>query len=283
MTAAAQEADMEEAETIGGRVSVACADGIAEVLLDRPEKLNALDPAMFEALIEAGERLSRRKDFRAVVLHGAGRGFSAGLDMQSFASMAAGRRDSLLADLVQRTHGEANAPQRAALVWRDLPVPVIAAIHGVAVGGGFQIALGADLRYVAPDARLSILEIKWGLVPDMGGIALMREFARADVVRELAFTGREFSGAEAAAYGFATAVHADPLAAARETARAIASRSPDAVRALKRLLNASADLDAASILLAESKEQAALIGAPNQIEAIRSGVEKRPARFVDPD
>jgi enoyl-CoA hydratase/carnithine racemase len=274
---------MEQAETIGGRVSVACDGGVAEVRLDRPEKLNALDPAMFEALIEAGERLSRRRDLRAVVLYGAGRGFSAGLDMQSFASVAAGRRDGLLGDLVNRTHGEANAPQRAALVWRDLPVPVIAAIHGVAFGGGFQIALGADLRYVAADARLSILEIKWGLVPDMGGIALMRELARADIVRELAFTGREFSGAEAAAYGFATAVHADPLAAARETARAVASRSPDAVRALKRLLNASTDLDAAAILLAESKEQAALIGAPNQIEAIRSGVEKRKARFVDPD
>jgi len=274
---------VEKAETIGGRVSVACADGIAEVLLDRPEKLNALDTRMFEALIEAGEQLGRRKDLRAVVLHGAGRSFSAGLDMQSFASLASGRRDGLLANLTQRTRGEANAPQRAALVWRDLMVPVIAAIHGVAFGGGLQIALGADLRYVAPEARLSILEIKWGLVPDMGGIALMRELARADVVRELAFTGREFSGAEAVAYGFATAVHADPLGAARQTARTIASKSPHAVRALKRLLNASAGLDRAAILLAESKEQAALIGAPNQIEAIRSGVEKRPARFVDPD
>ena len=274
---------MQRAETIGGRVAVASEGGVAEVRLDRPDKLNALDEAMFEALIEAGERLGRRKDLRAVVLHGAGRGFSAGLDMQTFASMASGRRDGLLADLTQRTHGQANAPQRAALVWRDLPVPVIAAIHGVAFGGGLQIALGADLRYVSPDARLSILEIKWGLVPDMGGVALMRQLARADLVRELALTGREFSGAEAAAYGFATAVHADPLEAARETARAIVSRSPHAVRALKRLLNASADLDKAGILLAESKEQAGLIGAANQIEAVRSAIEKRPAQFVDPD
>jgi len=274
---------MQETETIiGGRVGLAFESGVAEVRLDRAEKLNALDPAMFTALIEAGERLAPRKDLRAVVLHGAGRGFSAGLDMQSFAAMAMGRRDGLLADLVQRTHGIANAPQRAVLVWRELPVPVIAALHGVAFGGGFQIALGADVRYVAPDVRLSILEIKWGLVPDMGGIALMRELARADVVRELAFTGREFSGTEAAAYGFATDVQADPLEAARATARAIASKSPDAVRALKRLLNASADLDLAAILLAESREQAALIGAPNQIEAVRSNVEKRPARFSDP-
>lgn len=273
---------MGESESVGGRIAVTIEDGVAEVRLDRPEKLNALDPAMFAALIEAGERLIARKDLRAVVLYGAGRGFSAGLDMQSFAAMAMGRGDSLLADLVQRTHGIANAPQRAVLVWRDLPVPVIAAVHGVAFGGGLQIALGADVRYVAPDARLSILEIKWGLVPDMGGIALMRELARADVVRELSLTGREFSGAEAAAFGFATAVHADPLQAARATACAVASKSPDAVRALKRLLNASADLDAAAILIAESEEQAALIGSPNQIEAVRSGMEKRPGRFSDP-
>jgi enoyl-CoA hydratase/carnithine racemase len=274
--------EMRESVTIGGRVAMSVEAGVAEVRLDRPDKLNALDPAMFAALIEAGERLVLRKDLRAVVVHGAGRGFCAGLDMQSFAAMAMGRGEGLLADLVQRTHGAANAPQRAALVWRDLPVPVIAAIHGVAFGGGFQIALAADVRYVAPDARLSILEIKWGLVPDMGGIALMRELARADVVRELAFTGREFSGAEAADYGFATALHVDPLEAARSAARAIASKSPNAVRALKRLLNASADLDMAAILIAESREQAALMGSPNQVEAVRSGMEKRPGRFSDP-
>ena len=274
---------MGEADTISGRVSVAIADGVAEVRLDRPDKLNALDPAMFEALIEAGERLRRAPALRAVVLHGAGRGFCAGLDMASFAAIASGRREGAPSNLAARTHGAANAFQQAALVWRDLPVPVIAAIHGVAFGGGFQIALGADIRYVAPEAKLSILEIKWGLVPDMGGIALMRELARGDVIRELAFTGRQFSGAEAVAYGFATAVHADPLAAARAAAREIASKSPDAVRALKRLLNAATDADTAAILIAESKEQAALIGSPNQIEAIRAGIEKREPRFADPE
>ena len=274
---------MGEMETIFGRVSVAVSEGVAEVRLDRPEKLNALDPAMFEALIEAGERVRCAKGLRAVVLHGAGRGFSAGLDMGSFADIASGRREGAPTDIVARTHGLANMWQQAALVWRGIPVPVIAAIHGVAFGGGFQIALGADVRYVAPETKLSILEIKWGLVPDMGGIALMRELARGDVIRELAFTGRQFSGAEAVAYGFATAVHADPLAAARATAGEIAARSPNAVRGLKRLLNAAADADAATILLAESKEQAALIGSPNQIEAIRAGMEKRPGRFADPD
>ena len=236
---------------------------------------------MFEALVAAGERLARTPGLRVVVLSGAGRGFCSGLDEDTFASMASGRRDPALTDLTARTHGLANAPQQAALVWRDLPVPVIAAIHGVALGGGFQIALGADIRYVAPDARLSILEVKWGLVPDMGGIALMRELARGDVIRELTMTGRMFSGTEALSYGFATAVHADPLQAARATAREIAGRSPDAVRAVKRLLNRASDDDAAKILIAESLEQSKLIGSPNQIEAIRAGVENRPGNFAD--
>jgi enoyl-CoA hydratase/carnithine racemase len=263
------------------RVRIDIADGIAEVTLNRPDKLNALDPAMFEAIIAAGERLSRTAGLRSVVLTGAGRAFCAGLDMETFASIAAHGRAPGLTELMTRTHGIANAWQQAAYVWRTLPVPVIAAIHGVAFGGGFQIALGADIRYVAPDARLAILEIKWGLVPDMSGIALMRELARSDVIRELAMTGRVFSGTEALAYGFATSVHPDPLAAARATAREIAARSPDAVRAVKRLLNRASDDDTAALLLAESKEQAALIGSPNQIEAVRAGVEGRAGRFVE--
>jgi enoyl-CoA hydratase/carnithine racemase len=266
----------------GDRILIDISGGIADVRLNRPDKLNALDQGMFEALVAAGERLSRTPGLRAVVLSGAGRGFCAGLDKDTFASMTAGRRDPSLSDLTARTHGIANAPQQAALVWRDLPVPVIAAIHGVALGGGFQIALGADIRYVAPDARLSILEVKWGLVPDMGGILLMRELARFDVIRELAMTGRMFSGMEAFSYGFATAVHVDPLATAQATAREIAGRSPDAVRAIKRLLNRARDEDAARLLIAESAEQSQLIGSPNQIEAVRAGVQNRPAKFADP-
>ena len=263
------------------RVTIEIADGVAEVTLNRPDKLNALDPAMFEAIIGAGERLSRTKGLRAVVLVGAGKGFCAGLDKASFAAMAGGSAGQQFADIVARTHGIANAWQQATYVWRMLPVPVIAAIHGVAFGGGFQIALGADIRYVAPDARLAILEIKWGLVPDMGGIVLMRELARSDVIRELAMTGRVFSGEEALTYGFATSLHADPLAAARATAKEIAARSPHAVRAVKRLLNASADADTSAILLVELKEQATLLASPNQIEAVRAGMEGRPGRFAD--
>jgi enoyl-CoA hydratase/carnithine racemase len=266
---------------LGDRILIEISGGVADVRLNRPDKLNALDGAMFDAIVAAGMRLRREPGLRAVVLSGAGRGFCAGLDKATFASLAAGRTDAAVSDLVTRTHGAANAPQQAALVWREIPVPVIAAIHGVALGGGFQIALGADVRYVAPEARLSVLEVKWGLVPDMAGIALMRELARADVIRELTFTGRIFSGAEALSYGFATAVHADPLAVARETAREIAERSPDAVRAIKRLLNRAIDDDAAGLLLAESREQAALIGSANQVEAARAGVEGRAANFVD--
>jgi enoyl-CoA hydratase/carnithine racemase len=263
------------------RITIDVAAGVAEVTLNRPDKLNALDPAMFKAIIAAGERLSSAPGLRAVVLTGAGRGFCAGLDKETFAAIADGGGAPTSAGLARRTHGLANDFQHAAYLWRALPVPVIAAIHGPALGGGFQIALGADIRYVAPDARLSILEIKWGLVPDMAGIALMRELARSDVIRELSLTGRVFSGAEALAYGFATGLHADPLAAARATAKEIAARSPDAVRALKRLLNLASDADTAAILLAESNEQAKLIGSPNQVEAVRAGIEGRPGRFAD--
>jgi enoyl-CoA hydratase/carnithine racemase len=265
----------------GERVTIEIAEGVAEVMLNRPDKLNALDPAMFEAIIAAGETLSRTAGLRPVVLTGAGKGFCAGLDKASFAGMAGGIAGQKFHNIVARTHGIANVWQQAVYVWRMLPVPVIAAIHGVAFGAGFQIALGADVRYVAPDARLAILEIKWGLIPDMTGIALMRELARSDVVRELAMTGRVFSGAEALTYGFATGVHADPLAAARSTAKEIAARNPEAIRAIKRLLNAASDNDVAAILVAESKEQAALIGSPNQIEAVRAALEERPGGFAD--
>jgi enoyl-CoA hydratase/carnithine racemase len=272
---------MQGEKPLSDRVTINIADSVAEVTLNRPDKLNALDPLMFEAIIAAGESLSQTTGLRAVVLTGAGKGFCAGLDRASFAAMASGDAGREFPDITKRTHGIANAWQQVTYVWRTLSVPVIAAIHGVALGGGFQIALGADIRYVAPDARLAILEIKWGLVPDMGGIALMRELARSDVIRELAMTGRVFSGAEALTYGFATSLDPDPLRAARSTAKEIAAHNPEAVRAIKRLLNPASDNDAAAILVAESKEQAALIGSPNQIEAVLAGVEGRPGRFAD--
>jgi enoyl-CoA hydratase/carnithine racemase len=165
-------------------------------------------------------------------------------------------------------------------VWREVPVPVIAAVHGVAFGGGFQLALGADMRFVAPDTRMAVLEIKWGLVPDMAGTQLMRHLAREDVVRELTYTGRIFSGEEALALGFATRVCADPRAEALSVAREIAGKSPDAIRASKRLLNAAPNVDPSAGLLQETREQIALIGSPNQVESVKANLEKRAPAFT---
>lgn len=260
-------------------------DGVVELHLARADKMNALDPAMFDALIDAGSRLRDDAGVRAVVLAGRGKAFCAGLDMQSFQRMGQGGPGEILgagaaADILARTHGIANAAQQVALVWREVPVPVIAAVHGVAFGGGLQVALGADVRLIAADTRLSVMEIKWGLVPDMGGMVLMRELARTDVVRELTFTGRIFSGEEAVALGFATRLSADPLADALAMAHDIALKSPDAIRAGKRLLNAAMGHSAADLLLAESMEQGRLIGSANQTEAVRANIERRAPRFA---
>ena len=267
------------------RVSIDVADGIADVRLSRADKMNALDRAMFEGIIEAGARLAAMKGVRCVVLSGEGKAFCAGLDMASFAAMKApaqsGEAVPGARDLTRRTHGIANDPQQCAWVWRTLPVPVIAAVHGVAFGGGFQIALGADIRYATADARFSVMEIKWGLVPDLAGTQLMRHLAREDVVRELTYTGRIFNGEEALRLGFVTRVVADPRAAAFETAREIASKSPDAVRAAKRLLNDAVASDAAAGLMAESVEQKKLVGSPNQLEAVMSNLQKRAANYRD--
>ena len=263
-------------------------DGVVELQLARADKMNALDPAMFDALIEAGQALRGDTAVRAVVISGRGKAFCAGLDMASFERMQQGAGADVLgegaagADLVKRTHGIANAAQQVAMVWREVPVPVIAAVHGVAFGGGLQVALGADIRIVAPDTRLSVMEIKWGLVPDMAGMVLMRELARNDVVRELTFTGRIFSGEEALQIGFATRLSADPLAEALQMAHEIAGKSPDAIRAGKRLLNAAMAQSAAQLLMAESVEQKALIGSANQVEAVKANIERRAPRFNPP-
>jgi len=267
------------------RVTVDIQGGVADVRLVRADKMNALDDAMFSALIETGERLKGEAGVRAVVLSGEGRAFCAGLDMGSFAAMASGERgnrDASTALLTpKRTEGGANRAQQACMVWREIPTPVIAAVHGVAFGGGFQLALGADLRYVAADARLAVLEIKWGLIPDMAGMVLMRGLVRDDVARELTFTGRIFSGEEAVAMGLATRVCADPRAEALALATEIAGKNPHAIRAGKRLFNLTAEADQHVVLLAESQEQGALIGSANQVEAVMANLQKRSPQFAD--
>jgi enoyl-CoA hydratase/carnithine racemase len=265
-------------------VSISISDGIADVRLVRADKMNALDAAMFDALVAATGRLATEKGVLAVVLSGEGRAFCAGLDMGRFVAMkekggngVAGGKER---DLAARTHGLANFPQAAVWGWRQLPVPVIAAVQGVAFGGGFQLALGADMRFLSPDARMSIMEIKWGLVPDMAGTPILASLVRDDILRELTYTGRIFSAQEAMAYGLATRICDDPRAAAFEVAREIAGRSPDAIRAAKRLLN-NLSVDPGPALLAESVEQQKLLGSPNQTEAVRANIDKRAPRFAD--
>ncbi|MFK4508980.1 crotonase/enoyl-CoA hydratase family protein [Bradyrhizobium daqingense] len=266
------------------RVSISISEGVADVRLVRADKMNALDQAMFEALVAATERLSKDKSVRAVVLSGEGRAFCAGLDMGRFAAMKEKGGNGIPGgenrDLTKRTHGQANFPQQAVWGWRQLPVPVIAAVHGVAFGGGFQLSLGADMRFLSADARMSIMEIKWGLVPDMAGTPILASLVRDDILRDLTYTGRIFSAQEAMAYGLATRICDDPRASALEVAREIAGKSPDAIRAAKRMLN-NLSIDPGPALLAESVEQQKLIGSTNQTEAVRANLEKRAPKFAD--
>jgi enoyl-CoA hydratase/carnithine racemase len=263
------------------RIRVDLADGVADVRLVRADKMNALDDDMFEALRQTGERLKTLPGLRAVVLSGEGRAFCAGLDTANFGRMASGQRSGERLLQGERTPGGANPPQHSVMAWREVPVPVIAAVHGVAYGGGFQLMLASDIRFIAPDTRLSIMEINWGLVPDMGGMALLRGLVRDDIARELTYTGRVFDGQEAGQLGLATHVSTDPYAQAMALAREIAARPPRAMRAAKRLLDLAQHADTKAILLAESREQAALIGAAEQVEAVKARMEKRPARFID--
>jgi enoyl-CoA hydratase/carnithine racemase len=266
------------------RISVTLTDGVADVRLVRADKMNALDVAMFEALVNTAARLQTEKGLRAVVLSGEGRAFCAGLDMGRFQAMnehgGNGVSGGEKRDLAPRTHGIANHSQQAVWGWRQLPVPVIAAVHGVAFGGGFQLALGADMRFLAPDTRMSIMEIKWGLVPDMAGTPILASLVRDDILRDLTYTGRVFSAQEALSYGLATRICDDPRVAALEVAKEIAGKSPDAIRAAKRLLN-NLTVDPAPALLAESVEQMKLMGFANQTEAVRANIEKRAPRFID--
>ncbi|WP_267347194.1 crotonase/enoyl-CoA hydratase family protein [Sphingomonas sp. GM_Shp_2] len=257
------------------RVAITLADGVAEVRLARAAKMNAIDAPMFAQIADTIAALATRAEVRVVILSGEGNAFCAGLDMAAMAGGGSG----LLTE--ERTHGAANLVQQAAWGWRTLPMPVIAAVHGVAFGGGFQIMSGADIRLAHPATRFAIREMHWGLVPDMAGVALWRGMVRDDVVRELTYTAREFSAEEAQAFGFVTRLTEDPMGSARDLARVIAARSPDAVREAKGLFAVAADGDAATILRAESAAQLRLMRGANQREAVMANLEKRAARFLD--
>lgn len=257
------------------RVTTIIADGVADVRLSRADKMNALDLPMFEGIGAAIDALAVRRDVRCVVLSGEGRAFCAGLDM---ATMAAG--GSGLAAKGRNADG-AILPQHVTWGWRTLPMPVIAAIHGVAFGGGFQIMSGADIRIAAPGTRFAIRELHWGIVPDMAGFPIWRGLVRDDVLRELVYTAREFDADEALRHGFVTRIAADPHGVAMELARDIACRNPHAIRGAKRLLDQAHDADPRTMLAAETAEQMLVIGKPNMMEAVRANTEKRTPVFED--
>lgn len=267
------------------RVTVSINDGIADVRLNRPDKRNALDGAMFAGIVEMGERMKTEPGLRAVVLSGEGASFCAGLDFSSFRAMD----DTGSGDGSERAPAPGDLAdgrithlgQQCAWVWQEVPVPVVAAVHGHALGGGIQIMLGADIRIVHPDTKLSVREVHWGLVPDMTGTLVLSRVVRPDVAKELTFTARLFSGVEAAELGIATRLSDDPRSDAMALAAEIAGRSPDAVRGAKELFNRLANADAAEQFADERRVIGGLIGSPNQVEAVRAGMEGRDPDFAD--
>ena len=259
------------------RVSVAVADHVAVVTLARPDKHNALDPPMLDAIIAAGTRLRSEPGVRAVVLHGAGKSFCSGLDFPAVA--AAGGLEAFSGILDQPPP---NHFQRAGQIWIELPVPVIAAVHGNCFGGGLQIALAADIRIAAPDSRLSVMEGRWGLIPDMSITRTLPRLVGIDVAKELTFTARTVTGEEADRLGLVTRLAADPLAAAMALAKEIAGRSPDAVRRAKRLFEQGWTGADAETLALEARLQGELIGTPNQLAAMTAALSGQEPEFTDP-
>ena len=269
------------------RVTISITDGIADVRLNRADKRNALDNAMFVAIAEAGERLKTEPGVRVVVLSGDGASFCAGLDFSSFQRMTDDGEDRDAAATSEGSPGQmsdgriTHLGQQVCWVWQEVPVPVIAAVHGHALGGGLQIALGADIRIVHPETKLSVREVHWGLVPDMTGTFMLSKLTRPDVARELTYTARVFSGVEAHELGLATRLSETPVDDAMALAQDIAGRSPGAVRGSKALFNRLDHPGAAEAFAEERRVIGEQIGSPNQVEAVMAGFENRPPVFAD--
>ena len=276
------------------RVTITIDGGVADVRLNRPDKLNALDQRLMAAIVEAGQALALDPSVRAVVLSGEGRAFCAGLDLGAFQQMAApaepaepagdDRSGDVASGIMATGDRETHLGQEAGWVWRRLEVPVVAAITGPCLGGGLQIALGADIRIVAPDAKLSVLEMRWGLIPDMTGTWILPRLVGDDVARELTYTGRMLSGEEAVAIGLCTRLSDDPHAEALALAAEMAGKSPVAIRQAKRLLNASTTpgRTAPEQFLDERTTMASLIGSPDNVESVTAYFEKRDPVYPDP-
>ncbi len=260
-------------------VTLEVKDAIGFVKLNRPEKYNALSVEMFQKIIAVGEAVMKDRSIRVVVMSGEGKGFCAGLDFENFQKMADKERGVNLFERSGNT--PANMAQQVAYIWKQVPVPVIAALHGVAYGGGLQIALGADIRLAAPDTTMSVMEIKWGLVPDMSATQTLCDLVRLDVAKELLFTGRIVQAAEAAELGLITRVCEDPLVEAQMLATEIVGKSPDAIAMGKQLLEEAWRAGAVSGLQLEETLQRAIIGKRNQIEAVMANFENRAPVFDD--
>jgi len=266
------------------RVKLTVNNGIADVRLNRPDKRNALDPDMFLALARAGEELKSRGDVRVVVLSGEGPSFCAGLDLASMGALAGDNGSPSASDTpsIMGTDGRiTHLAQQSAWVWQEVPMPVIAALHGHALGGGIQIAMGADIRIAHPATKFSVRETFWGLIPDMTGTLTITRHVRPDVAKELVFTARIFDGAEAHSLGLVTSLSDDPLSSAMSLARDICAVSPDAVRGAKELINSRVNEDAAQQFADERNVIQSLIGQHNQMESVAAYFEKREPRFKD--
>ena len=266
------------------RVSLRIESGVAVVRFERSDKRNALDGRQFLAIAAVGEQLKARPDARVVVLTGAGASFCAGLDFSGFSAMLDGGMEEASSDGSPgrlTDSGLTHLGQQVCWVWQELEVPVVAAMHGHALGGGLQIALGADIRIAHPATQLSVREIHWGIIPDMTGTLMLDRLVRPDIARELTFTGRIFDAEEGHRLGLVTRLSDDPFADAMGLAAEIAARNPEAVRAAKRLLTTTAHAGFAEQFAAERREIAALIGRPNQVEAITANLESRSPVFSD--
>ncbi len=259
------------------RVQIDVADGVANVRMVRADKHNALDWPMFLALDAATDELADREDVRCVVLSGDGPSFCSGLDFPSFMAGDVGV-DEMISDVPGEV---ANIAQRVAYDWQRLPMPVVAAIHGNCLGGGAQIALGADIRISASELKLCVMEIKYGLIPDMGITQVLPALVGLDVAKDIVFTGRTIGADEALDLGLVTRLSEDPLADAKELAAEIASKSPHAIRSGKRLINEAYTGRSEDALKLEAELQRALIGSPNQIAAVTAAMTKEPAKFED--
>ncbi|WP_300016166.1 crotonase/enoyl-CoA hydratase family protein [uncultured Roseobacter sp.] len=259
------------------RVLVTLTDHIAHVQLNRPDKRNAVDPEMFAALIDAGQQVAA-SDARVAVLSGAGEGFCAGIDIGSLGGMIG---KDIEAMILPRTHGEGttNQWQEVAMIWHRLEIPVIAALHGTVFGAGMQIALGADIRIAAPDTQLAVMEMKWGIIPDMGGMVLLPRLVRSDVMRWLIYTATPIPADQAERWGLVTEIAENPLTAAFDLARELAGKSPKAIRAAKALIACAERETAEEVLLAEARTQASLLGQPEQMEVIAAHFAKRAPVF----